>query len=74
MRGRLGKISPDGFLILTATGGEVKEQRLAFADVQSVKEIEKRHRGRTAAYIIVGVAAGVGITFLIAVIAYATSW
>jgi hypothetical protein len=74
MRGRLGKISQDGFLILSATGGEVKEQKLAFADVQSVKEIERHHRGRTAAYILVGVAAGVGILMLIAVIAYATSW
>ena len=66
-RGRIGKISEEGFLLTAAKGNQVEEQKLAFSDVTSVKAIEHEGSGRkNATYILVGAVAAVGTLFLIA--------
>ena len=69
MRGRLGKLSKDGFLMGSAKGSGNKELTLAFTDVQSVKEIKKGNPRKTAIQVVVAVMAVGGVLLLIAVIA-----
>jgi hypothetical protein len=65
IRGRIGKISADGFLLTAARGNQVGEQKLAFSDVTSIKEIEKEGGGKNGTYIIVGAVAGAATLFVI---------
>ncbi len=40
IRGRLGKITDEGFCIQTAQGNKIENEMLAFADVKSLKQVE----------------------------------
>jgi len=58
LRGRLGEVSDDGFIIQIAKGNQIETRKVAFSDVKSVKEIRKQH---TAAYVFLGVALTLGL-------------
>jgi hypothetical protein len=73
IRGRIGKISAEGFLLTVAKGSQVEEQKLAFPDVTSIKAIEKKDGGKKGLYIFLGAAIAVGAIFLIAAILGTTS-
>ena len=74
IRGRIGKISEEGFLLTAAKGNQVEEQKLAFSDVTSIKTIEKKDGGKKGLYILLGAAIAVGTIFLIAAILSTTSY
>jgi len=73
-RGRIGKISEEGFLLTVAKGSQVEEQKLAFSDVTSIKTLEKKDGGKKGLYILLGAAIAVGTIFLIAAILSTTSY
>ena len=73
IRGRIGKISAEGFLLTAAKGNQVGEQKLAFSDVTSIKAIEKEGSGGMGVQILIGALAAAGVLFLIGIIAVAAS-
>ena len=74
IRGRIGQVSAEGFLLAVAKGSQVEEQKLAFSDVTSIKTIEKKDGGKKGLYILLGAAIAVGAIFLIAAILGTTSY
>jgi len=73
IRGRIGQVSAEGFLLTAARGSQVGEQKLAFSDVTSVKAIEKEGSGGKSGYLVVGILAGVGAVALVGLIIGAAS-
>ena len=71
MRGRIGQVSADGFMLLAARGTQVKDQKVAFADVASVKAVNKGGGGAMAGHIVIGALAALGVLLLIGMIAVA---
>ena len=66
LRGRLGDITNEGFLIKTAHGNQIEEKKIGFDQVKSVKV---SGRGwSTGAKIGVGILIGVGIVAVVLVI------
>ena len=73
IRGRIGQVSAEGFLLTAARGSQVGEQKLVFSDVTSVKAIEKEGSGGKSGYLVVGILAGVGALALIGLVVAAAS-
>jgi len=74
IRGRIGKISADGFLLTAARGSQVTEQKLAFSEVTSIKAIEKGEgAGKTATYALVGAAAAAATVIIVILFLVAAS-
>jgi hypothetical protein len=73
IRGRIGQVFAEGFLLTAARGSQVGEQKLTFSDVTSVKAIEKEGSGGKSGYLVVGVLAGVGALALIGLLVAAAS-
>jgi len=66
IKGRLGEITNEGFVIQTATGDKIENQTISFNDVKSIKVTGGGGKGaRVATYIIVGAAVAVVVTFLL---------
>jgi hypothetical protein len=65
IKGRLGEITNEGFIIQTATADRIDNQKISFDNVKSIKVNEEGgKKGRVAAYIIVGAGIGAAVTFL----------
>jgi len=62
--GRLGEVTNEGFLIQTATGDKIENQKISFNDVKSIKAVTERGKGRVSGYI-VGAAVGVGVAIFL---------
>ena len=74
IRGRIGQISADGFLLTAARGNQVGEQKMAFSDVTSIKAIEKGEgAGKTATYALVGAAAAAATVIIVILFLVAAS-
>ncbi len=71
LRGRLGKVSDEGFALKIASGDTIQDRQVAFTDVKSIKE-EKGSGSRATTWILVGVLAGAAIAVL-AIVAVLTS-
>jgi len=57
--GRLGEVTNEGFVVQTAAGDKIENQKISFNDVKSIKVTEGGGKGaRVASYIIVGVVVG----------------
>ena len=72
LRGKLGPVTDSGFEVQTLTDGKIETQTLRY---DSVKSVSTPHNGmNTAVKITIGVLAGVGVTFLILILAYVHGW
>ena len=58
LRGRLGEADDQGFSLQYAQGQLVETQKLAYAEVKSIKVVENTSKG-------MGILAGVGVAFLV---------
>jgi hypothetical protein len=67
IRGRLGEITDEGFVVQTATGGKIDSQKISFNDVKSIKVTEGGKGGKVAAYIAAG-AVGAAVILVILVL------
>jgi len=70
----LGEVTNEGFVVQTAIGDKIDNQKVSFNDVKSIKVTEGGGKGATvASYIIVGAVVGVAafIAILYAVAAHA---
>lgn len=63
LRGRLGEISPQGFVLKHAQGSKIEERSLAFDEVKSIKYVERGMS--TGSKIALGALAGVGVLYLV---------
>ena len=62
VRGRLGEVSNEGFLVKQAKKDKVEDRKIAFGDVKSIKSVGKASAaGRAVLYVL----AGAGVVFLI---------
>lgn len=61
LRGRMGEITDDGFRLQHVRANKVETRNIAFAELKSIKMVERESSGRIALYVL----AGVGVTFLI---------
>jgi len=65
LRGRLGQVTDEGFVIKIAQKDNTEERTLAFSDVKSINvETTGSRTGKVAAWIIIGAIAGVVIFIL----------
>ncbi len=71
LRGKLGEVTDEGFVVQVARGNKVETQNLTFDQVKSLKKIQERQAARTAGYIVVGALAGLGALLLILLAVYA---
>ena len=60
LRGQLGEVSNEGFVLKYAERNEIKERKIGFDEVKSIKVREGGRAGRVVVYVL----AGVGVTFL----------
>lgn len=61
LRGQLGEVSNDGFVLKYAQGNEIKERKIGFDEVKSIKVREGGRAGRVVVYVL----AGAGLFFLV---------
>jgi hypothetical protein len=64
VRGRLGEISAEAFTVQVAKGNQIDARRLAFSDVQAVKQVG----GGKGKYVLVGVGIGVVVLLVVAIL------
>jgi hypothetical protein len=65
LRGRLGQVTDEGFVVKIAQKDKTEDRTLAFGDVKSIKtEKTGSHAGKVTAWIAIGVLAGVVIFIL----------
>ena len=64
LRGRLGEVSDEGFALKVAQGNKIEDRQVAFADLKSFKAVEGKGTSK-GPWIVLGVLAGVGATFLV---------
>ncbi len=57
IRGRLGEVTDEGFTLTTAQGDKISTQKIAFADVKSIKKIEGGKAGHVLLYSLAGIGA-----------------
>ena len=62
LRGRLGEVSSEGFILKYAKGNEIEERKVGFDELKSIKS---KRRGSKIGTAVVYVLAGVGVTFLV---------
>ena len=60
LRGQLGEVSNDGFVLKYAEGNEIKERKIGFDEVKSIKAKKGGRAGRVVVYVL----AGAGVVFL----------
>jgi hypothetical protein len=58
IRGRMGEVSEEGFVLQAVQGGKVETRKIAFTDIKSVKSIGKSHTTRN---ILLVACIGVGV-------------
>lgn len=63
--GKLGQVTGEGFEVQTVKSGKVVSEKVAFADVKSVKEIKAGKGRRTALWVLVGIGVAVGVVILV---------
>lgn len=64
IRGRMGEVPDEGFLIQTVQGGKVETRKIAFTDMKSVKFVHKSHTTRNILLV-----AGIAVAVLAIVVA-----
>ena len=69
LRGRLGELSNEGFILKYTKGNEIKERKVSFDELKSIKS---KRGGSKVGKAVVYILAGVGVTFLV-VIAFLAS-
>ncbi len=62
LRGRLGEVSKEGFVVQYAKGNQIEERQIGFDEVKSLK-VNKG--GTNIVKVLAAVGAGVGVVFLI---------
>ena len=67
LRGRLGEVSNEGFVVQYARGNQIEERKTGFDEVKSLKV--KGDGSKKAVLILAAVGAGVGLFFLILFVA-----
>lgn len=70
LRGRMGTISDEGFVLQVAKGNQIEDRTISFTDVRSLK---KREGWSTGTKIAVGVLAGLGAFMLVALVVVAAT-
>jgi hypothetical protein len=63
IRGRMGEVSDEGFVIQAVQGGKVENRKIAFTDMKSIKSIGKSHTTRNI-LLVAGIGVGVGVIVL----------
>lgn len=63
VRGRLGEVSNEGLALKVAKGDKIEDRKIAFGELKSIKAVEGK--GSKAAWIVLGVLAGVGVFFVL---------
>ena len=63
IRGRMGEVSDEGFVIQAAQGGKVETRKIAFTDMKSLKPVGKTHTARNILLV-----AGIGVVVLAIVV------
>ncbi len=69
LRGRLGELSNEGFILKYTKWNEIKERKVSFDELKSIKS---KRGGSKVGKAVVYILAGVGVTFLV-VIAFLAS-
>lgn len=57
----MGEVSQESFTLQHLSAGKLETRTISFAELRSIKTVEKDRGGRIALYVL----AGVGVTFLI---------
>jgi len=65
IKGRLGEVTNEGFVVQAATGDKIENQKISFNDVKSIKAIAGGKGARVASYIIIGAGVAVVVTLLL---------
>lgn len=68
VKGRLGDISSEGFVVRAAVGQQIADRKIAFDDVKSMKKFEGNKALRVAGYSALAVVVGIGVSMLITLI------
>ena len=68
VKGRLGDVSSDGFVVREAVGQQITDRKIAFDDVKSMKKFEGNKALKVAGYSALAVAVAVGTGMLITLI------
>jgi hypothetical protein len=68
IKGRLGDVSSDGFVVKEATGQRIEERKIVFDDVKSMKKFEGSKALKVAGYSAIATAAAIGTGLLITLI------
>ena len=76
LRGRLGELSNEGFILKYTKGNEIKERKVSFDELKSIKSKRKSKRGVSkvsqVGTAVVYILAGVGVTFLVLIAIFAS--
>ena len=73
VRGRLGTVSAESFEVQTAKGNNIQKVAFRFDEVRSIQQLRRESGMGTATRITLVVLAGVGVAFLIGIIACAAN-
>lgn len=68
VKGRLGDISSDSFVVREAVGQRIEDQKIAFDDVKSMKKFEGNKALRVAGYSAIAMAVALGTAMVISLI------
>jgi translation initiation factor IF-1 len=74
VRGRLGEVSNEGFVVRVATGQRIEDRKIAFDDVKSMKKFEGNKALKVVGYsaLVTGVVIGTAIVITAIVILVST--
>jgi len=70
LRGQLGEVTNDSFTIKHAKGEKIEDRTVTFEEVKSVKPVGQAKARNTVLTILAGVAIGVVVLIVVAVVAY----
>ena len=70
LRGRLGDVSTEGFILKYAKGNEIQERKVSFDELKSIKS---KRGGSKVGTAVVYILAGVGVTFLLLITIFGNS-
>ncbi len=68
LRGRLGEVSNEGFVLQYARGNQIEERKISFDEVKSLKV--KEGGSNALVWVLVGAAAGLGVFFVVLLLLY----
>ena len=71
LRGRLGEVSNEGFVVQYARGNQIEERKIGFDEVKSLKV--KKDGSNKILLVLAAVGAGVGVFFLVLFVALTAS-